>query len=141
MHSPCQRSVHTLRLSSQVWPCLSYRERHVSIAYGQEPCLIAHVDCTQVFPIASIAHVHNQASHGKCWRALPGLPEDDEAVQLARLAEASGNTLESVLQFQYKALSRKEADAGAAPDSDPYQDVRRWGTGPCCPRHKSPGQL
>ncbi|CAL5221280.1 g3442 [Coccomyxa viridis] len=57
---------------------------------------------------------------------LAGLPEDDEAVQLARLAEASGNSLESVLQFQHKALSGKEAEANAAQDSDPYQDVRSW---------------
>ena len=57
--------------------------------------------------------------------ARSGLPENDEAVQLARLAEATGNSLESVLQFQYKALSRKEAEASAALESDPYQDVRR----------------
>ena len=46
-------------------------------------------------------------------------------MQLARLAAASGNSLESVLQFQHKALSSKEAEASAAQDSDPYQDVRR----------------
>ena len=64
---------------------------------------------------------------------IPGLPEDDEAVQLARLAQASGNSLESVLQFQYKAGSWRAPQAGSAGaeeeaaslDTDPYQDVRR----------------
>ena len=43
------------------------------------------------------------------WVTLAGLPENDEAVQLARLAKASGNSLESVLHFQHTALSRKSA--------------------------------
>ena len=71
-----------------------------------------------------MTHLLHQ-SDSKHIPVLPGLPEDDEAVQLARLAKATGNSLESVLQFQYRALSRKEADASAVLDTDPYQDVRR----------------
>jgi len=58
-------------------------------------------------------------------RLLSGLPEDDEAVQLARLAEASGNSLESILQFQYNSMSCRAIEDSAIQDSDPYQDVRR----------------
>ena len=54
-------------------------------------------------------------------------------MQLARLAQASGNSLESVLQFQYKAGLRRAPQAGSAGadeeaaslNTDPYQDVRR----------------
>lgn len=58
-------------------------------------------------------------------------------MQLARLAEASGNTLDSVLQFQYSALSRRGTHGGqaaedsASPDADPYQDVRRYAQPMC----------
>ena len=127
MHPPCQHSVRTLRPSSQVRPCLSRFEHRGSTACGQESCLIAYLACTQVLhgcsPLLSV-HKSMTKSLMVCF-GLAGLPEDDDAVQLARLAQASGNTLESVLQFEYKALSCKEADAGAGPDPDRYQDVRR----------------
>mmetsp|Transcript_37058 Transcript_37058/g.104622 ORF Transcript_37058/g.104622 Transcript_37058/m.104622 type:complete len:259 (-) Transcript_37058:268-1044(-) len=63
---------------------------------------------------------HEAAGNGSSYSeyasaVLAGLPEDDDAVKIARLAAASNQSLEQVIQFSHAAGSTSHGDASDAP--------------------------
>jgi len=56
---------------------------------------------------------------------LAGLPEDDEAVVLAKLAAASGKSLQDLVDFSYQAAGRGHADAEPVATTASYNPYTR----------------